>query len=72
MVSFLLALGFTGDSCEIDIDECANKPCDNGGSCEDGINSFHCKCVDGFIGERCAENINDCNPNPCKNGAHCR
>ena len=36
-----------------DIDECAPKPCQNGGSCEDSINSYTCKCLAGFDGENC-------------------
>ena len=37
-----------------DIDDCKNKPCKNGGQCEDGINSFSCHCPHGFIGEDCS------------------
>ena len=32
--------GYTGDSCEIDIDECATDPCYNGGTCEARTNSL--------------------------------
>ena len=39
-----------------DIDECANSPCENGGTCTDGIASFTCDCTDtGFSGERCID-----------------
>ena len=27
-----------------DIDDCASSPCQNGGTCTDGINSFTCNC----------------------------
>ena len=37
----------------LDIDECASKPCLNGGKCVDGINSFTCKCAPGFMGKNC-------------------
>ena len=37
----------------LDIDECASKPCLNGGKCVDGINSFTCKCAAGFMGKNC-------------------
>ena len=36
-----------------DIDDCAKKPCINGGKCIDGINSYECKCADGFAGKNC-------------------
>ena len=36
-----------------DIDECASKPCENGGSCKDGINSYKCTCLPGFDGKNC-------------------
>ena len=44
-----------------DIDECAPKPCLNGGSCIDGINSYKCKCEPGFDGKNCenSESFND-------------
>ena len=37
----------------LDIDDCANEPCDNDGTCEDGVNTFTCTCVIGFIGTTC-------------------
>ena len=36
-----------------DIDDCANIPCQNGGSCDDGVNQFTCQCVPGFTGTNC-------------------
>ena len=36
-----------------DIDDCANSPCQNGGSCTDGVNQFTCQCVTGFTGTNC-------------------
>jgi hypothetical protein len=36
-----------------DIDECAPKPCLNGGSCQDGVNSYKCTCLPGFDGKNC-------------------
>ena len=36
-----------------DIDDCANSPCQNGGSCTDGVNQFTCQCVPGFTGTNC-------------------
>lgn len=38
---------------ELDINECASTPCQNGGTCVDKVNGFSCKCVAGFTGENC-------------------
>lgn len=37
-----------------DIDDCASNPCENGGTCVDGIQSWRCVCVPGYIGQTCA------------------
>lgn len=101
--------GFTGLTCETDINDCSpsewqrkhsmlnncnclllsntvpgpcilyltkvilsfSDPCLSGGSCTDGVNSFHCSCLAGFTGPRCALEINECQSNPCKNGGTC-
>ena len=36
-----------------DIDECASDPCQNGGTCTDGINGYLCTCPAGFEGVIC-------------------
>lgn len=33
--------------------ECDSNPCENGGSCVDGINNYTCACVPGYTGDRC-------------------
>jgi len=38
---------FRGFFCERDIDECLSNPCQNGGTCIDGENEFHCICPTG-------------------------
>ena len=37
----------------LDIDECEWKPCDNGGTCIDGINDHTCNCIKGYEGKNC-------------------
>ena len=37
----------------LDIDDCVNRICHNGGSCVDGINSYSCNCVTGYNGDHC-------------------
>ena len=42
---FQCVLGFTGTSCETNIDNCDPDPCVNAGVCSDGVNSFSCTCI---------------------------
>ena len=60
--------GFTGSSCQTDVDECTPNPCQNGGMCTDGGNSFACQCPHGYIGMSCETIIDDCSPTGCENG----
>ncbi|KFD51558.1 hypothetical protein M513_07608 [Trichuris suis] len=46
--------GYEGNNCQRDINECLSEPCQNGGECEDQINSFKCYCPVGFSGTTCA------------------
>ncbi|NIG60793.1 protein crumbs-like [Pontoporia blainvillei] len=43
-------LGFEGDDCSVDVDECASRPCLSGGLCQDLPNGFQCHCSDGYTG----------------------
>ena len=36
-----------------DVDECSSNPCENGGTCIDGINEYSCQCVAGYTGLNC-------------------
>ncbi|XP_029444841.1 von Willebrand factor D and EGF domain-containing protein isoform X2 [Rhinatrema bivittatum] len=40
-------LGFEGDHCELDIDDCQSNPC-GFGRCLDKVNSYHCECTTGL------------------------
>ena len=42
--------GYTGTHCQTDTDECSSNPCQNGGICQDLINSYRCSCPIGFEG----------------------
>ena len=33
---------FEGDNCEMNIDDCSSDPCQNNGTCEDGIAAYAC------------------------------
>ncbi|XP_004577407.2 coagulation factor VII [Ochotona princeps] len=42
-----------------DGDQCASNPCQNGGSCEDQLQSYICFCLPDFEGRNCDKNKND-------------
>ena len=52
----------------VEIDECADAPCESGGKCNDLLLAYTCDCVPGFEGVNCAVNVDDCMSNPC--GGH--
>ena len=43
--------------CETDTQECDSNPCQNGGTCQDGVNRYYCDCdesgIHHFTGENC-------------------
>ena len=45
--------GYSGDSCETNINECSPNPCENEGNCIDGINNFSCNCANLWMGRTC-------------------
>lgn len=45
--------GYIGDRCNIEIDECIDVFCQNGGTCIDLVKEFKCQCVDGYTGNYC-------------------
>lgn len=50
----------------------AVNPCQNGGTCVDGIGTYTCSCATGYSGPTCATNVDDCPAvNPCQNGGTC-
>ena len=69
--SCVCASGFSGESCEINVDDCAAVPCENQGECTDGVDSFKCSCADGFTGSTCEVNTDECASRPCENGGVC-
>jgi hypothetical protein len=50
---------------------CADSPCRNGGTCENGWSGYTCHCAPGFTGTDCEVDIDDCAGAPCQNGGTC-
>lgn len=63
--------GFTGQRCEVNVNECAGNPCLNGGTCQDRINEYSCACPAGYGGRNCERILDDCSLHPCLNGGLC-
>ena len=38
---------------DLDIDECSSNPCQNSGTCVDGIARYSCSCANGYTGNNC-------------------
>ena len=38
----------------LDINDCTEQPCQNGGNCTDEVNDFRCDCVVGYTGKNCS------------------
>ena len=53
--TFLVASDYNTCLCifYLDFDECASYPCQNGGTCTDGIDGYECNCVPGHTGVFC-------------------
>ncbi|XP_043820374.1 neurocan core protein isoform X2 [Dromiciops gliroides] len=63
--------GFTGENCEIDIDDCLSSPCLNGGTCIDEVNSFICLCLPSYGGSICDKDTEGCDHSWHKFQGHC-
>lgn len=67
--------GFTGSTCNDNVDECSLAS--NVGVCNNGIcvnspgGGFQCYCRPGFTGERCDLDFDECLSMPCQNNARC-
>ena len=70
--SFLFA-GFSGERCDVNIDDCGFNLCQNGATCVDGIGSYECACPPEYTGRYCSEDVDECavHQGICQNGATC-
>lgn len=67
-----MVLGFEGEKCQIDINDCASVSCPPGKVCVDLINKYECQCPPGYKGDNCTIDADPCSrENHCQNGATC-
>ncbi|XP_035829407.1 protein jagged-1 [Aplysia californica] len=52
--------GWEGPNCNKNINDCRGVLCQNGGTCNDRLNSFTCTCAAGFEGRLCEHDVNEC------------
>ncbi|KAG9260826.1 lactadherin-like [Astyanax mexicanus] len=45
--------GFEGVHCQINVNDCANLPCKNGGKCRDLNGDYTCLCPSPYVGRQC-------------------
>ena len=56
---------------QTEINECESDPCQNGGTCVEGVDEFECVCAAGFEGTLCDTESDECASTPCFNGGSC-
>lgn len=44
---------YVGATCSEDFPECASSPCQNGGTCKEGIGGYVCTCSNDYLGPNC-------------------
>ena len=52
--------GYTGSTCQSEVDECLNNPCLNGATCIDQQEGYRCECTNDYQGSNCQDE------KPCK------
>ncbi|RDD40666.1 Deleted in malignant brain tumors 1 protein, partial [Trichoplax sp. H2] len=49
--------GWTGQNCEIEINECISSPCSGNATCIDLFLGYSCKCPQGYYGSNCSQDF---------------
>ncbi|XP_031554592.1 neurogenic locus protein delta-like [Actinia tenebrosa] len=65
------AVGWQGENCDQDIDECFLNQCRGYAVCNNTIGNYSCACVKGWQGENCDQDVDECLTNPCLNEGTC-
>ena len=60
-------MGFTGNTCQKEINECHSNSCIHG-NCTALFNEYNCSCLEGFTGQNCETDIDECESDPCIHG----
>ncbi|XP_070192615.1 neurogenic locus notch homolog protein 1-like isoform X2 [Littorina saxatilis] len=63
--------GWTGQQCDVSVDDCVTNRCRHGASCVDSHRNYTCVCTPGYTGEFCEEDINECVSDPCLHNGTC-
>ena len=63
--------GWDGTTCETNMHECNQQPCQNDGSCTNIPNGYVCTCAAGYAGVNCETLIDNCAVGPCQNEGVC-
>lgn len=45
--------GYSGDQCQLDVDECEMNPCFHGSTCCNEPGGYMCQCTIGYTGVQC-------------------
>ena len=53
----LCPVGFSGENCETNLNDCVGAPCLNGATCVDGVETYTCQCVPGYTGKHNVKDI---------------
>ncbi len=52
--------GFYGNNCELNADDCVGNTCQNGATCEDGVDTFTCRCPPEYTGRHNIQALAGC------------
>lgn len=60
-----------GPTCQEDVDECLSEPCLHGGTCDDTVAGYTCRCPEAWGGHDCSVQLTGCQGHSCPLAATC-